>query len=197
MITLLTGVPGVGKSTVAAGVCALDSTATVLSFGRILFDLTRRQRAFELTYEQFRQRSWEFVNSRLIEEATSEARNRIRTAGRRHVIVDSHAVSIEPYGFRSTPDSPKLLEQFSYNTIVQLHASPEVVFERHGAELTSGRLYRTVDDVATAAVLQFAASTYYAGMTGCPLHVVDASPEVEKVVNSVRVILARTRREDS
>ena len=191
MITLLTGVPGVGKSTVAAGICASDPGASVLNFGRVLFHLARSRGASGLTYETFRQRSWEFVDSALIEAATSEAHDRISAANRlEHVLVDSHAVSTEAYGFRSTPDTPRLLELFSYDLIVQLHAAPEVILERHEASNNTGRLYRTVSDVATATALQFATSTYYAGITGCTLHVVDASPGVEQVVATVLSLLS-------
>jgi adenylate kinase len=191
-IALLTGVPGVGKTAVAASLQAeAPDIVQALGFGRLVFAAVRARLAKAIDYDYFRAHSADLVGSADIAAATSDLLATAAAVDARSqlLILDSHAVSYENYGFRGTPDSPDVLRKLSYSLIVHLHAEPSVVLRRLAHRSGTNGSELGPSDVATISQLQLSASVFYAATLGCPLHVVGAGDDLPTVVCRVRSVL--------
>src|SRR5579884_2111149 len=147
-VLLLTGVPAVGKTTLAKKVEEAISPIHTISFGEMILEV-RRHDAPGSTYEELRRNPTREANIDLIGRATAFLIERIsQLRSSTNVLIDSHAVAKDEYGFRITPDSQSTLQQFNWDAIVILHAKHEDVAARINLRAT-GRRQVTPDEVAT------------------------------------------------
>lgn len=174
MLVLLTGVPGCGKTSLArALVDQHPDVVDAVSFGRLVFDSVRRRTGFQCTYDEFRSTSATMVTAGDVAEATIRLIARVNeTEAKKVVILDSHAVARERFGYRCTPDDPETLRRLGYACILHLYVPSRVIVDRVQAE-PAGRLSRSTAEIDLHEQLQLAVSTYYAGVLGCPLLVLD------------------------
>jgi adenylate kinase len=188
---LLTGAPGVGKTTVSERLCGQEPDVfRVLRFGRYVYEAVLSRLGKTIEYGDFRTNSAELVTRLDIHQATERAGKVIKDHARESkiTIVDSHAVSKEHYGWRAVPDDPQLLATFGYSWIIQLYAPPELVIERT-RHSPGGRLAAAPEDIAVMQALQFSTSVYYSATLGKPLHVVSNKGPVTETTEAVRALL--------
>lgn len=182
----LTGVPGTGKSAVAAAV-ATDFGGRVLHFS-YSEHLGRRLQA---TREQLRAESATMVTAEDVAAVDGDLQRMIDDGPKSGlVIIDSHAVTYETYGFRVVPFTPEVLQNLRLQAVVCLSADPLLIVGRVAGS-PDGR--RTVDQsiVEHAQRTQEAVATSYALQVGVPLHIVDASPAQHEVVAHLSGIVSR------
>lgn len=161
MIALLTGPPGVGKSSIAAALAQRHSLdVEIVSFGRLIYEATRSRLGTGFSYNEFRESAADLVRNEDIMAATASIVERKPRLSHKWLIVDSHAVAKTKYGWQAYPDTPETLNLFSYDTIIYLHAPAEVVFRRTRMDAAS-RHVSTIRDVETLIDIQMSVSTYY------------------------------------
>lgn len=185
MIVLVTGVPGVGKTT-SCGFLArtLPDRYFHLSFGGLILRALNRP---DLNEVDLRRSAADLVTPKILSVATGMLVAQA-AAESRIVLVDSHAVSQTRHGYVVTPDGDSYFTKVRYNAIVQLFASARTVLSRsEGA--TSGRQARTEHDIEMHFALQSAVSVGYSAASECPLLLVDAEDTVELVAASVEECL--------
>lgn len=182
---LLTGAPGVGKSTIASMLQRRwPRRFEVVPFGRLLYTACKSRMNQDFTYEEFKKSSASYVTQPDIIAASGRLQYMIRhQRNSRWLIVDSHAVAREQYGYRATPDDPVTLKKFAYSYIIQLTADPKVIAQRVVSE--PARVQLTSGQVGSLQLIQMSISIYYAGTLGCPLHLVDAEGPVHNTVDRV------------
>lgn len=194
MIALLTGPPGIGKSSVAGRLMERNQDVVEkISFGQLLHLAVERRLATPINYAKFRASAASMVTPSDFQEATIElANNTTASDPNRWLVVDSHAVAREQLGWQANPDTPSTLQQYAYNVIILLDAPTRVVLKRI-KERPDGRLIKTERDVAILSALQRGIATYYSGIIGCPLWVIDARPRIGSVVVAVESVLGLRR----
>lgn len=152
-VILLTGVPASGKSTVARMLTELGGHVEVVEFGEIVFGLAQHKNR-SLSYEQLRSSPGLFADAELIRQAARLLLLRVRKAEQsRSIVIVSHAVAREEYGFRITPDSHDYLKSLRLDAIIVLHAEHSAVVERINQK-PEGRRRVDIQEVVTHEALQ-------------------------------------------
>lgn len=177
-VLLLTGVPAVGKTTLARKVASAISPVRCITFGEMIFEIKQRTRP-NSTYEEMRRSPTKEADVSLIEIATTALIERIsQLRSSVNIIIDSHAVVKDDYGFRVTPDSYTTLQKLSLDAILVLHAKHEDIANRINQN-SQGRRLATLDEIATHEALQDSVSVAYSVSTGCPVFIIMASQSLE------------------
>jgi adenylate kinase len=178
MIVLVTGVPGVGKTTLCQFLAANWPEDYVhVSFGSFIL---RALNSEGITEPDLRRSAASLVSRNILAEATEILMAEVTKESRRFILVDSHAVSQDRFGYVVTPDGSSYFNRLKYGVIVQLHALPSTILSRSAAVIT-GRQARHEKDVEMHLMLQSAVSVGYSSASECPLYVVQAEEPVERV----------------
>ena|SRR3989442_11790189 len=101
-----------------------------LDYGQLL--LRRKQReGSDVNYEQLREQSGAIVSPADVtttDDWVIEEIGRLRASS--HVLIDSHALTRESYGFRAIPFSRRQLENLSLDVVIALRCDPHVLIAR-------------------------------------------------------------------
>src|SRR4051794_28521856 len=109
-LLLLTGLPGIGKTTVVERLVAREvRTFTRVHFGALLRESVERRLSRVMTHCEFRARFAETLTYADIEAATAGAREQADRAEAAICLLDSHAVTPPDVGIRVTPDTAERL----------------------------------------------------------------------------------------
>lgn len=183
-VLLLTGVPAAGKTTLANEVKETIQPMHVITFGEFILEVKKRGLP-NVNYADLRSNPTREAGINLIEEATvlllkhvSELRDKS------NILIDSHAVAKDEYGFRITPDSHSFLQKIKLDAILILHANHQAVVSRINAK-SDGRRLVTVEEVATHEVLQDSVSIAYAVATGCPVFIINADTPPKELLEKL------------
>lgn len=191
MIALLTGPPGVGKSSLAGKLTERNQgVVQAIGFGELLRKAVERRLGTPLDYSIFRASAASLVTRKDLEEVASQlVNNPVSSDPSRWLVVDSHAVARERCGWQANPDTPETLGRYGYSSILLLDAPARVILKRI-RKSPGGRLIKTRRDVSILCALQRGIATYYSGTLGCPLWVIDARPGIDQVAEAVELVLS-------
>lgn len=181
-LLLLTGLPGVGKTTTAAALPAPYYER--VHFGGLLRQVVEKNLGAVLPHEVFRERFYRLVDAAVVRDAVLLARDLVSQSTATVCVLDSHAVTQTPSGLRATPDDPKRIQLLRFDGIIHLSSSTcvERVVEN---SCQGGRLRMSADDVVVAEQVQLAVCVTYASAHDCPLVVVSANGDSLTVLRRV------------
>lgn len=189
MIALITGPPGVGKTTTARNLATVhgDHVETV-SFGQLVYqEATART---PMTYREFRAAAAGIVTAADLRAASDALAARAAAArgDARWLIAESHAVAREAFGWQAHPDPPGVLARYRYDILIYLDAPASVILGRIHAD-QGGRLARDQRDIAVLSAMQMAVAVGYSAALGVPLNVIDADAPTGTVTAAVASVL--------
>lgn len=129
-VVYLTGAPASGKSSICSAVQLKEPNTVIFRYGKILTDYVR-ERMVDVTQEGLRSSSAMIVHPSDVKEIDRQMVEFVSTERlKNHVIIDTHALTREVYGFRMTPVSEKDMKAMDPSFIVTLMASPDATRER-------------------------------------------------------------------
>jgi adenylate kinase len=182
-VVYLTGSPATGKSSLTQYLQQQVRPLTVFAYSKLLADhIAQRQTA---SVNQLRERSSLLVTREDVATVDAELINAVQFTRRTsHVIIDSHAVTKEKYGFRVTPFSIEKLRLLNPTMIVDLFADSSVVLDRirHNSQ---GRPTISSCEADLHTHLQATVALTYAIELNVPIYFVDSSGSVEHVGETV------------
>ncbi len=182
-VLYLTGAPGTGKTTTAR-LLQSQTGMRVFSYGS---ELSRRLRDRVANQAELRRQSSTVISATLVAEmdgALVQVAHEAASTGQ-GLIVDSHAVTKEAYGFRCIPYTPTRLQALEYTHLVCLYASATEVAQRIQRQ-PEGRRLPSQSELEMHNELQRALVLVYAHTSGVPSYFVDAAGGPEDVVQRVR-----------
>lgn len=177
----LTGAPATGKSTVARAVAA-RTNGKYLSYGGILTDslshLVENQAELRAKSSLVISQADVLAADALVERVITEA------SGESNVVVDSHAITREPYGFRAIPYGFNQWAKMPYTHIVCLWASRDVIRSRI-ASAADGRPLLTDDEFDMHSQLQSSLALTYAHTGGVSIAFINSAVALDEVIERV------------
>ena len=188
-VIYLTGAPATGKSTTAAAL-ANEVGAIRLSYGELLTEQLSDKVADQT---ELRSRSSGVITPSDVERADLVMIERIRTLRETSmVVVDSHALTFESFGFRAVPYSADQLRSIGYTWIICLYASPSVLRARIVAN-PGGRPLPSDEDLMRHEQLQASLALAYAHTLGIPVAFIDSGVELKTVTGRILQLVEGTR----
>lgn len=159
---VVTGVPGVGKTTVMTA-AAEAKRLQVVVYGTIMFEVASKRNLVQ-SRDGMRKLSPDVQR-----DVQREAAKRIAKMG--DVIVDTHCTIKTPKGY--LPGLPQwVLEALRPDTIVLVEASPKEIYGRRAKDASRDRDADTVEDIDLHQQVNRAAAMAYATLTGATVKIV-------------------------
>jgi adenylate kinase len=189
-VFLLTGAPGVGKSTLRKNLEKTISNLKCFDYGSLLLQAKERQRK-EVSYEEMRQQSSHIIAHEDVFDVDRELIDSISDARlQHHCLIDSHAVTRENYGYRAVPFSFEQLRALRLDAVIVLHVSPELLTERVNRN-PNGRQLIDPYIAAQHQSLQDAFAINYAVICHCRYYGIDADKDDFAVLEMAINILSK------
>jgi adenylate kinase len=174
-VIYLTGAPAAGKSTAAKLLVERVAPLEVFEFGERLTTYLAQKDRSAIIQEDLRRQSANLVTpedvqavDQLLLQFVANARTRT------HVVIDSHPVTKEGFGFRVTPYALDDFAKLAPTQIWVLYADPETTMARIGRD-AQGRPAITAAEAALHTHLQASVATTYGMRVGRPIHLFDTS----------------------
>lgn len=178
---LLTGVSGVGKSTIGLAIAQARPTLLYRSFGDVVREIVGPGAD---QGDDIRTRLDELVTPAVIIAAKLACHQEILSLGADQVmLLDSHTVTGTPYGVRATPDSSARLEDFGLFAIIHLVGEVDTIRSRRLADLANPRLRHQADSIVLEQNVLIATSIAYAQALQIPVYFVETNEDVGAVVD--------------
>lgn len=173
-VILLTGAPGTGKSTLRRSLGTIISNLQHFDYGDLL--LRRKElQGISINYDQLREQSASVVEPldvATLDDWVISEMNRLRQDS--NVLVDSHALTREAYGFRAIPYSTPQLAALRLDAVITLRCDPDILIARV-AKAPGGRRPLTLELAREIQILQQALGLQYCVACACPFFVIDTT----------------------
>ena len=130
-VIYLTGAPATGKSTLMAALAERIQPLLSFSYSKELSDCINRRDQAAYTQDDMRRQSAGVITKADVDAVDDILVQTVRERrGSTHIMIDSHPVTKESFGFRVTPFNETRLDAIRPTLILTLYAAPEVVIGR-------------------------------------------------------------------
>jgi adenylate kinase len=184
-VIYLTGPPASGKSTLVDSLKDVVQPIQAFVYSKVLAEHLSHKFSGEYSQDQMREMSAgvitpediKIVDAQLLEFV---ALNRCRS----HVVIDSHAVTKEVYGFRVTPFLLEQLRRLDPTLIFSLYTTPSVVLNRISNN-SQGRPNVSEFEAAFHCELQATVALNYGINLGVPVYLLDSDRPTSELANEI------------
>jgi len=190
-VVYLTGSPASGKSSVREALSGLVSPLQVFDYGEQLRAQVSRRRQGDVSYEHLRSQSAQLATpadiSALDEHLIGWTETQRHTS---HIVIDTHAVTREEYGFRATPFSLEQVKRLQPTLIFCLFVDPAITRERIASD-PGGRRIVSEFEAGLHAGLQGSVVIGYSIALGIPAYFVHSSIPTEALAQTIAARILR------
>lgn len=180
----LTGAPATGKSTLTENLHMQLPETLIYTYSKELLAYIKTRQGSATTQNDLRRRSSGIIRREDVEEVDRQLLELAHSSkAHRNMIIDSHPVTIERFGFRVTPFSKVQILQLEPDMIICLYAKAEVIAGRIKAN-AAGRPLPSLSEIDLHTQLQCQVANMYAFETGASLYYLDASHSPELLLNN-------------
>jgi adenylate kinase len=179
-VIYLTGAPATGKSSLAQALTSRVPNLAVFEYGERLKQHLAKRMGKEVTQATIRQKSAGIASADDIRLMDQTLLTFVATQRRQsHVLIDTHAVTKEAFGFRITAFSLEEITSLAPTLICVLYTQPDVVVSRI-TNSPGGRPRPTEWEASYHASLQAMVAVAYATRLGVPVYLFDSGrPTIE------------------
>jgi len=161
-IIVVTGIPGVGKTTVMQK-AAEGIDIQFVTFGTVMIDIAKE---LGLVKDRDEMRKLTLDQQKQLQIKTAEKIGKMK-----NVIVDTHCTVKTPKGYM--PGLPEwVLRKLNPTAIVIVEADPQEIFNRRAKDTTRNRDPDSVEKIAEHQMINRAAAMAYATLTGATVKIV-------------------------
>jgi len=174
-VVMLTGAAGTGKSTLSQEAGARIRPLHRVDFGQLLLERKIGQGFTALNYEKLRTESASVITREDVKAVDAQLIDSLpQLRNETHVLIDSHAVTRERFGYRITHYSFDELKRIALDAVVVTYCRPDVFAARHKSS-PRGRPPITDIEAQHQMTLQEAVAVNYAILCGCPCFLLDTT----------------------
>ncbi|HEC87061.1 MAG TPA: adenylate kinase [Thermoplasmatales archaeon] len=161
-VIVVTGIPGVGKTTVMKK-AAEGMDIKFVTFGTVMIEIAQE---LGIAKDRDEMRKLSLEQQKELQIKTAEA-----VAKMGDVIVDTHCTIKTPQGYM--PGLPEwVIRKLNPKTIVVVEADPEEIFNRRAKDTTRNRDPDTVEQIAEHQQINRAIAMAYAALSGATVKIV-------------------------
>lgn len=172
-VIYLTGAPAAGKSSTTRMLLGRVPGVEVWEYGARLTEHVRARDAGVTSQDDLRSRSAGLITPEDVAEVDAALLSYVRgRRGDHHIIIDSHAVTKEVFGFRITPFSLAQFADLAPDEIWVLFAGPEQTRDRIRRE-AGGRPLVSEEEARMHTMLQASVAATYGMSLRCPVYMFD------------------------
>lgn len=176
-VIYLTGAPATGKSTLTQHLTEYIPNTHIFTYSKELLDFIRKRDEGVKSQDDLRRESARIITRDDVKEVDKQLLELTKTQrNNKNIIIDSHAVTIENFGFRVTPFSKSQLIDLAPEIIVCLYANASVIGHRIKNN-SAGRPLPSIDSLNFHMMLQAQMATQYAFEIGASIYFLDADCE--------------------
>lgn len=189
-VIYVTGAPAAGKSSTTRMLLEREPRAVLWEYGARLTEHVRARAGDVSGQDDLRARSAAVVTPEdvvVVDRALLAFVEEHR--GRRPVLVDSHPVTREEYGFRVTAFRLDQVFAFAPDEIWVLYAAPDETRRRIAAD-AGGRPMVDEEQARMHTAMQAAVATTYGVVVGCPVYLFDTLMPRDELVGRLVARLA-------
>ncbi len=191
-VVYLTGTPAAGKSTVAAQLSERIEPLEVFDYGERLLRYVKEKSQKSVTYAELRGDSSTIITPNdvaAVDELLIDWVRERRTHA--HLVIDTHAVTKEGYGFRVTPFSFEQVKRLAPSQIIVIFTAPELARDRI-TQNAAGRRMPSEFEAGFHAALQGSVAVNYGIMLGVPIQFLDGGQELNTIVDWIHAHISRS-----
>jgi adenylate kinase len=180
----LTGAPATGKSTLTENLRKRLPEANVFTYSKQLLTLVEGRSGLTSTQDDLRRQSSNIITREDIEKLDKQLLSLADSCrGHQNLVIDSHPVTIEEYGFRVTPFTKDQIKKLAPDVIVCLYAKAVIIAGRISKN-AEGRPLPAPSEIDMHTQLQCQVASIYAIETGASLHFLDADHPPEALLDN-------------
>lgn len=189
-VVYVTGAPAAGKSSTLQMLERSSPGLLVWEYGARLTEHIDSKVKDRIEQEALRERSAGLVTVEDVAEVDRALLKFVQEHRHdRNILIDSHPVTKETYGFRITAFSLQQMAELSPNEIWVLYASADETRRRIDAD-SGGRPMVTHDEAQMHTIMQASVATTYGMAAGCPVYMFDTAGPREDLVARLTARLA-------
>ena len=186
-VIYITGAPATGKSTLCSTLLESNTDIDSFCYSQRLRDYVNQSRDMQLDEIDIRRESARSVTAddvRVVDEMLLRESKTARESTR-HLLIDSHQVTKEDYGFRVTPFSDENIRAIEVDVFVCLYAPPDVLAARITKD-PQGRPLPSAFELEMHVQLQASVASQYAVITGRPFYLLNSAVPQDELVARVK-----------
>lgn len=182
-VIYLTGAPAAGKSSTTKLLASRVPELLLWEYGARLTDFVMARSVDIASQDDLRTRSADVVTPDDVAEVDRALLAFVQeNRSTHHVVIDSHPVTKESYGYRITPFSFDQVRSLAPDEIWVLYASPEETRRRIAKE-SGGRPMISVEEARMHSALQASVAATYSISVGCPAYLFDTALVQDELVS--------------
>ena len=189
-VVLITGAAGTGKSTLSRSLLRAARPFTRIDYGQLLLEHKAKEYGHQMTYEELRRDSAAVITPAdvlAVDEWVIEQLPKWRSET--NILIDSHPVTKESFGFRVTPYSANQVVRIAFDVVIVLVGDPAKLALRIEAN-PEGRPAVTEFQVGFQVQLQAVMASLYAVTCARPCFAIDTTElNPEQVLGAVLSLL--------
>lgn len=187
----VTGAPASGKSSTMAKLKERVSDLNVWEYGARLTEFLRTRGTVLKDQDSLRSQSARIVTPSDIDALDGKLLEWVaETRSRGHVVIDSHPVTKEDYGFRVTAFSGDGFRRLGPDEIWLFYVAPEVTCRRISKD-AAGRPTITLEEARIHSAAQASVACTFGIAAGCPVYMFDTDVDQAVLVDQLAARLGR------